>query len=856
MPTLSDRPPLSTISQDGLDARLKNLPQVNWAQQFGQTEGGRFGGNGAQWTASSVEYDRQGNLVIAGNVAEGSAWLSKLRADGTKLWEKTWRAFSGNDNVAVVDTAIDNAGNIFLAGRFAQRLDFGVGLSGLAIQLTTARRPEGAAYIPEAPVSGYDSDLFVAKFNAEGQVLWAKSFGSFDGFENVVQLVADSQGNAYFTGLFNQANTGFGQNAQGQSIRLSPLGGSDIFVTKLDTSGQTLWAKNFGGNSVFPNLDYISYLPTQDTVYDLAIDSQDRLYLAGQIFGSEMNLPQLQGGNRFLAQLNANGDVLNTKALAIYGSLISTIQLAVFGSDRLYVAANVDNRVAYYTANNPLPSDLSIAFINAGVILQQFDLTGSSMAQGWQKSFELGNGWGHDLAIDSTGSLYLTGNFFGNAATFGLGANGKAISLDLGHGGYSSRNGYIAKFDANGTAIWAKGFGGVDTFGYHLAVNNVGTIALAGSMADFYIPFMSGDPGEVVFGSKSYVNELWAGRDGAGNLVKLSQDLSGDAFLITMPIDQTISTPQKDSEVLWYNKVTGELEFWVLRGTEYVKALSPLPRRLEPEGWELVGRGDFDRDGDSDLFWYNRLSGLSSLWKLDGTNFVEASTVVYGDGSLMQVPQPGNWQVQAIGDFSQDGWLDLLWLNTVTGQSGYWSMEGNRLVSAYMNSLVIGDAANWQVTGVGDYDKDGDLDLYWYNRNTGDNGFWRLEGMRLIEGVRPFGNSQGRLPIGTTIYGGRDIDGDGFLDLYTYNSQSGDYRPIYLERLNLTLRPELTIAYLPAPANFEIRGVKDFDNDGSIDFLLYNPSSGKTVIWNRAKPVIKLDQAPIRLKSQGWEIVS
>jgi hypothetical protein len=69
--------------------------------------------------------------------------------------------------------------------------------------------------------------------------------------------------------------------------------------------------------------------------------------------------------------------------------------------------------------------------------------------------------------------------------------------------------------------------------------------------------------------------------------------------------------------------------------------------------WHVIGSGDFNGDGFSDILW-QKSSGEVDLWELNGTN-------VIGSGSLGN-PGP-TWHAVSTGDFNGDGHSDILWQN-------------------------------------------------------------------------------------------------------------------------------------------------------------------------------------------------
>ncbi len=100
----------------------------------------------------------------------------------------------------------------------------------------------GTAYFGrDSIVSAGGTDAYVARLDPDGNILWVKRMGGTDA-EWGRGIAVDASGNAYFTGNFSlTANFG--------SFSLNAQGSSDIFVAKIDASGNILWAKSFGGNN-------------------------------------------------------------------------------------------------------------------------------------------------------------------------------------------------------------------------------------------------------------------------------------------------------------------------------------------------------------------------------------------------------------------------------------------------------------------------------------------------------------------------------------------------------------------------------------------------------------------------------
>ena len=172
----------------------------------------------------------------------------------------------GQSSVAQVYTfkvAIDKSNNIISCGYFGSGSVDTCGFDTITITSNSGR------------------NAFVAKYDPNGHVIWAKPAGGTinSTYNQANDVVVDSAGNVYmcgesigpsnFTGITINCDTVLSwQNG------LTP----DAIVAKYSPSGQIIWAKNFGGHNT-------------DDAYELALDGLGHLYVAGTfdsaaVFGS------------------------------------------------------------------------------------------------------------------------------------------------------------------------------------------------------------------------------------------------------------------------------------------------------------------------------------------------------------------------------------------------------------------------------------------------------------------------------------------------------------------------------------------------------------------------------------------
>ena len=184
-------------------------------------------------TGESITTDGSGNVFIAGYM-EGTATfgtlpplvgagrsdflVAKLNSSGNWLWAVKGGG-SSYDRAYGID--LDGSGNIYAAGYFQNTATFG------SFTVTSGGQ--------------WDDDALVAKLDASGNWLWlAQGSGTNRGIVNGMDT--DSSGNTYVTGFIMGTAT-FG------STSLTSFGSDDSFVAKLDTSGNWLWARQGGGTS-------------------------------------------------------------------------------------------------------------------------------------------------------------------------------------------------------------------------------------------------------------------------------------------------------------------------------------------------------------------------------------------------------------------------------------------------------------------------------------------------------------------------------------------------------------------------------------------------------------------------------
>jgi len=202
-----------------------------------------------------------------------------------------------------------------------------------------------------------------------------------------------------------------------------------------------------------------------------------------------------------------------------------------------------------------------------------------------------------------------------------------------------------------------------------------------------------------------------------------------------------------NSDMFWRNQDTGDNA--LIRSTLFGLDLTAVTNH----DWQVVGAGDFDGDDRSDLLWRNRRTGANAIWK---------SADYRKQQPVMGVTNPA-WQVVGVGDFNGDGRSDILWRNATSGANAIWlsgRYETQRAITAVTN-------AQWEVKAVGDFNGDGEDDIAWRNAVTGTNGIWLSADYRKQQAVTAVTNTD------WTIAAAGDYNGDGRSDLMWRNRRTG-----------------------------------------------------------------------------------
>ena len=320
----------------------------------------------------------------------------------------------------------DSKGNVYTTGSFADTVDFdpGAGVYNL--------------------VSAGANDIFICKLDAYGNFVWAKSMGGISN-EGGQSIAVDTLGGVYITGSFE--NTADFDPGPGVFNMISQ-NYEDIFISKLDSNGNFVWAKRIGSSVGYDKGSSI----TTDAIGNIYITGGFDYTVDFDPGPGVLNMTAAGYGDIFIIKLDSNGN------------LVWVNQSGDPISDRGdYIT--VDNLGQAYIAGwgSDWPNN------NIYIIISKINSNGSFIWTKKMSTLNANNMEVYAISIDAASNVYTSG-FFGGTVDFDPG--GGIFNL-------TGPGSFISKLNSNGNFVWAKKLNGIHT---HSIVDKNGNIYTASQM--------------------------------------------------------------------------------------------------------------------------------------------------------------------------------------------------------------------------------------------------------------------------------------------------------------------------------------------------------------------------------------
>lgn len=460
---------------------VSQLPQFQWAKAFEAR-------NQIPYTVASngrsVAVDRQGNVystglftyntdfdpgpgeyVLAGGPRfDKGIYVSKLSPTGDFVWAFQIPALVEFGNIEIT---VDHDDNIYVVSELRYPTDFD---PGPGVHILT-------------PIGAWDA--FVAKYNSNGQLIWAKQFGGpGDTVPRSDMVAVDNNNNVIVCGNFN--NTVDFDPGPG-TFNITSSAHIQSFIVKLTAAGDFVWAKQFGN---------APEVYSGSSIGDVECDAQGNIHLAGTFRGicdfdpgpgvSTLQSTSLRDG--YLAKLTPAGDLVWARRIGNttndYYQYAELRGLAIDNNNNVYATGDFRGTFDF----DPGPGVYAVTAARADWYVLKLNSQGNFAWAAVMGGSE--DEVGAHLDVDNMGSL------------FAIGTIGKVADMDPGPGTFTITTqgiygaSAIVRLTTNGGFISAAPFDGTGScLTRRMVMDNAQNIYITGATGgnvDF-------DPGPNVF---------------------------------------------------------------------------------------------------------------------------------------------------------------------------------------------------------------------------------------------------------------------------------------------------------------------------------------------------------------------
>lgn len=327
---------------------------------------------------SSADLDLGGGVLPHGGGTD--ILLARFDGDGEHVWSSSYGI---DEDEAAWDAAVDGDGALYVTGRFGGQYASTMSLGDIELS------------------SNDKADIFVTRFDGDGQPSWARAFGG----ANVAhgrEIVVGSDGRIVVAGEFFNDGVPFKYGGSEETT----LGmGWNIFVLLLDSNGEEIWAKTFGANG-------------DDAVRGVTLDGQQNVTLVGHGQGTptlDFGLgPTQSTGSEdlFAARFDSEGNPVWAKLLGAPGATTQAASVASNNNGDIFLLGHFSGTTL----------DLGGTELNAkggtDIFLARYAADGDLT---WATSFgTTDNETGVAMLRHPSGALAITGGFEGTSMEFGL----------------------------------------------------------------------------------------------------------------------------------------------------------------------------------------------------------------------------------------------------------------------------------------------------------------------------------------------------------------------------------------------------------------------------------------------------
>lgn len=348
-------------------------------------------------------------------------FLVKNMEDGTPVWANR---IGGGDYDYVQKVIADADGNIIIAGYF-----YGGTLIG-----------------PDHYTSYGSQDIFVAKYNAEGNYLWSYRAGG-QSADYIMGLALDADQNIVITGYYYDEMY-FGETT------LTASSSSDIYLAKFNPGGDLLWTVSAGGSS-------------SDQSRSVSCDPEGNILISGSFYYDvtlgDTTLSTINPVGVFIARYMPDGQL--DRAFQLDGTYLSTeVYVATGQAGNFYISGNFSEMLVFGS------KIFEAGEFNQDIYVAKYD---ASCDLEWARhAYSAASDQVMGIDVGQDDNLYLTGHYLDTISFEPL-----VLPYTLCCG---SREIFIVKYNASGEVLWGQQISGTRASIQSLALNSGGELLLSG----------------------------------------------------------------------------------------------------------------------------------------------------------------------------------------------------------------------------------------------------------------------------------------------------------------------------------------------------------------------------------------
>lgn len=212
------------------------------------------------------------------------------------------------------------------------------------------------------------------------------------------------------------------------------------------------------------------------------------------------------------------------------------------------------------------------------------------------------------------------------------------------------------------------------------------------------------------------------------------------------------------SSLVHWQKSDGALASWQFSRTNFVQSTLLSPATGPSPAWRMIGLSDFNEDGHVDQLW-QRTNGTLAVWFMNQTTRIES--ILLRDGQSMS----SVWRFVGFGDFNGDTQTDFLWQHS-DRRLAAWFMGGTNFLGSGLLRNGQPAGVGWRAMGAHDFDHDSHSDVL-LQHDDGRIAIWKMNETSLVNAlVLRNGKPAG---VGWRVTGLSDFNDDGEKDILIRN---------------------------------------------------------------------------------------